>query len=86
MDAAASGAQGCRRADLSVSEQRRADERRFNVFQNFCGRTWPVGGLVEVAAYGEVVWSWHPLLVSSRRRRDRPTGLDRLNSPAMVTK
>jgi len=26
-------------------------------------------------AYGEVVWSWHPLLVSSRRRRVGPTGL-----------
>jgi hypothetical protein len=23
-------------------------------------------------AYGEVVWSWHPLLMSSLRRQDRP--------------
>src|ERR1700730_1989967 len=32
----------------------------------------PSERLVEVAAYGEVVWSWHPLLMSSRRRRSRP--------------
>jgi hypothetical protein len=30
--------------------------------------------LAEVAAYGEVVWSWHPLLMSSWRRRVGPTG------------
>jgi hypothetical protein len=36
------------------------------------GSTWSVEGLVEVAAYGEVVWSWHPLLMSSWRRRSRP--------------
>jgi len=29
----------------------------------------------EVAADGEAVWSWHPLLVSSWRRRVGPTGL-----------
>jgi hypothetical protein len=22
--------------------------------------TWSAAGMVEVAAYGEVVWSWHP--------------------------
>jgi hypothetical protein len=27
------------------------------------------------AAYGKTVWFWHPLLVSSRRRRVGPTGL-----------
>jgi hypothetical protein len=27
---------------------------------------------IDVAAYGEAVWSWHPLLVSSRRRFCRP--------------
>ena len=26
-------------------------------------------------AYGKTVWFWHPLLVSSRRRRVGPTGL-----------
>jgi hypothetical protein len=41
------------------------------------GQDWraahgPSKGLVEVAAYGEVVWSWHPLLMSSWRRRSRP--------------
>jgi hypothetical protein len=31
--------------------------------------------LAEVAAYGEVVWSWHPLLMLSPRRCVGPTGL-----------
>jgi hypothetical protein len=34
----------------------------------------PFGVAVEGAAYGEVVWFWHPLLMSSQRRR---VGLDR---------
>jgi hypothetical protein len=45
------------------------DERRFNASARIsadCTRT--VEGLVEVAAYGKAVWSWHPLLVSSWRR------------------
>ena len=29
----------------------------------------------EVVAYGKIVWSWHPLLMSNRRRRVGPTGL-----------
>ena len=33
--------------------------------QNSTGSTWSVETLVEVAAYGEVVWSWHPLLMPS---------------------
>ena len=50
----------------SVSEQQRADERRFNAF----AKAWrtahgPRRILAEVAAYGEVVWSWHPLLMPS---------------------
>ncbi len=39
------------------------------------------------ATYGEAVWSWHPLLVSNRRRCCRPTGSDKTINPAMtVTK
>src|SRR5882724_3999441 len=35
------------------------------------------------AAYGKTVWSWHPLLVSSRRRRVDPTGFRQsFNPPA----
>jgi hypothetical protein len=49
-----------------VSEQQRADERRFNAFAKIlAGSTWLVEALVKVAAYGEVVWSWHPLLMLS---------------------
>jgi hypothetical protein len=45
---------------------RRADERRFNAFAKIlAGSTWLAEALVEVAAYGEVVWSWHPLLMPS---------------------
>ena len=33
--------------------------------QNSAGSTWLVEALAEVAAYGEVVWSWHPLLMLS---------------------
>ena len=47
----------------------------------------PIGGAVEGAAYGEVVWFWHPLLMSSQRRRVGPTGLKtNLNPLATVTK
>ena len=42
------------------------DERRFNAFAKIlAGSTWLVEALAEVAAYGEVVWSWHPLLMLS---------------------
>jgi hypothetical protein len=45
------------------------DERRFNASaKTSAGCTRAVEGLVEVAAYGKAVWSWHPLLVSSWRR------------------
>jgi hypothetical protein len=33
--------------------------------QNSADSTWSVETLAEVAAYGEVVWSWHPLLMPS---------------------
>jgi hypothetical protein len=43
--------------------------------------------LAEVAAYGEVVWSWHPLLMSSWRRCVSPTGLRQpFNPSTTVTK
>jgi hypothetical protein len=54
------------RRAVSVSEQQRADERRFNASAKT--RRAAHGSsraLVEVAAYGEVVWSWHPLLMPS---------------------
>jgi hypothetical protein len=31
-------------------------------------------GRTTLFAYGKTVWSWHPLLVSTPRRRSRPTG------------
>jgi hypothetical protein len=43
---------------------------------NSSDSTWSAAVLVEVAAYGEVVWSWHPLLMLSPRRRVGPTGLE----------
>jgi hypothetical protein len=53
------------------------DERCFNAsIKTSAGGTWPAGELVEEAAYGEVVWSWHPLLMLSPRRRSstQPSG------------
>jgi hypothetical protein len=42
------------------------DERRFNAFAKIsAGSTWLAEALVEVAAYGKTVWSWHPLLMPS---------------------
>src|SRR5437762_12595439 len=38
--------------------------------------------LAEVAAYGKAVWSWHPLLVLSWRRRVGPTGLQQTFNPS----
>ena len=35
-------------------------------------------------ACGKTVWSWHPLLVSSRRRRVGPTGLEQTFNPPMT--
>jgi hypothetical protein len=47
----------------------------------------PIGVAGEGAAYGEVVWFWHPLLMSSQRRRVGPTGLKtNLNPLATVTR
>jgi hypothetical protein len=49
--------------------------------QTSAGGTWPVEGLAKVAADGEVVWSWHPLLMSSWRRCVGPTGLRQAFNP-----
>ena len=64
-------------SDRSVSERSGAqDERRFNAFfKTSDGSTWLAEAMSKVAAYGEVVWSWHPLLMSSERRGIGPTGL-----------
>jgi hypothetical protein len=60
-------------------------------------RNWSQGGLRPVSgqdragraaqlADGKTVWSWHPLLVSSRRRLSEPDrALKTLNPPATVT-
>ena len=37
--------------------------------------------LIEDGADGEIVWSWHPLLVSSLRRRIGPTGRSDVVNP-----
>ena len=66
MDAAASARKWSSQGRFPVSEytarRRTALQRPGNIWG---GSTWPVEGLVEVAAYGEVVWSWHPLLMPS---------------------
>jgi hypothetical protein len=72
VDAAASGAQVNCRAGFGLSRTR---ERSNGAQTN------------GAEAYGEVVWFWHPLLVSSRRRRVGPTGRGySVNSPTTVTR
>jgi hypothetical protein len=68
------GVGGDRRAGFSCERNGlRADERRFNALaKHSVGSTWPAEEVVRVAADGKTVWSWHPLLVSSRRRRGQP--------------
>ena len=68
VDAAASGALVVAgRIERYVSERSGAqDERCFNAFfKTSDGCTWLTEATTRVAAYGEVVWSWHPLLMSS---------------------
>ena len=75
------GAQMESQGGFPVSEEparRRTALQRLG--QNSTGSTWSVETLVEVAAYGEVVWSWHPLLMPSLRRRNRP---NRVRSPSI---
>ena len=64
-----------------------ADDRRFKAFARTSAGISPIGVAVEGAAYGEVVWFWHPLLMSSQRRRVGPTGLKtNLNPLVTVTR
>jgi hypothetical protein len=75
VDVAALGAQ-LFAGRFSVTEQQRAGRTALQrLGQESADSTWSVEILVEVAAYGEVVWSWHPLLMLSPRRRVGPTGL-----------
>jgi len=47
---------------------------------------WQARRTTDVLAYGKTAWSWHPLLVSSRRRRCEPNrGRKTFNPPATVT-
>jgi hypothetical protein len=87
VDAAASGAKDVRRAGFR-ERARRADERRLNAFaRSLAGGTGWLNDLVEEAAYGKTVWSWHPLLVSSRRRFAKLNRAMRAaNSPATEAK
>src|SRR5215207_6865476 len=64
------------------------DERCFNAsVGTSAGNTRLADGSIEEAAYGEAVWSWHPLLMPSLRRRCRANRVDRTFNPqAMVTK
>jgi hypothetical protein len=64
------------------------DERCFNAsVGTSAGNTRLAEGSIEEAAYGEAVWSWHPLLMPSLRRRCRANRVDRTFNPqAMVTK
>jgi len=72
VDAAASGAQVNCRAGFGLSQTR----ERSNGAQT-----------TDAVAYGKTVWSWHPLLVSSWRRRVGPTGRGyAVNSPTTVTR
>src|ERR1700737_4492288 len=72
VDAAASGEQVNCRAGFGLSQTR---ERSNGAQTN------------GVVAYGKSVWFWHPLLVSSWRRRVGPTGCGyAVNSPATVTR
>ena len=60
----------CRRADLSVSGNgaRTTGARLLTSLRTAHG---PSRSGWRWLAYGKTVWSWHPLLVLSRRRRDR---------------
>ena len=87
VDAAASGAIVVAGRVLRERSYVCADDRRFKAFARTSLGISPVGGAGEGAAYGEVVWFWHPWLMSSQRRRVGPTGLKtNLNPLATVTK
>jgi hypothetical protein len=63
------GRAGRRRADRTGpranDRARRTNGASTPFFKTSDGSTWPAEAMMEVAAYGEVVWSWHPLLMSS---------------------
>ena len=88
VDAAASGAIGDRRAGLSC--ERAAGARTNGASTPWPKLRWAAHGrskrLAWVASYGEVVWSWHPLLMLNRRRSVGPTGLTNLNPLLTVTR
>ena len=67
--------------DATVSGAHEVIAGRFSVSDQAArGRTMHV-------AYGKNVWSWHPLLMSSRRRCREPDRVrDAVNPPATVTK
>jgi hypothetical protein len=77
------GAKDVRRA-VFRERARRADERRLNAFaRSLAGGTGWLNDLAEEAAYGKTVWSWRPLLASSRRRFAKLNRAMRaVNSPA----
>jgi hypothetical protein len=77
VDAAALGARWDRRrvGERPVSDRTARGRTALQRFaKTSAGGTWPVEAFGEVAAYGEVVWSWHPLLMLSLRRCVGPTG------------
>ena len=74
------------RGGMRWTRQRRARDVMAGRVDETCERS--NGALTnEVAADGEAVWSWHPLLVSSWRRHVGPTGRRHcLNPPMTVTR
>jgi hypothetical protein len=89
VDAAALGAWWCSQGGLcSVSEhsvQTTGANARLDPPKSGFGRRRSKQS--RVAAYGKSVWFWHPLLVSSWRRRVDPTGFRQsFNPSATVTK
>ena len=55
--------EACSQGGLSVSEQQRADERRFRFVNASTDLLIPAKPLERRCAYGKTVWSWHPWLM-----------------------
>jgi hypothetical protein len=89
VDAAASGAKRHRRAGFACERWTGARTNGVETPRAEPGGSHTVRRkvLVEVAAYGKAVWSWHPLLVSSWRRflRAQPGG-QAINPPTTVAR